>query len=112
MTARGDMTSCFVMLSPLRCSRMEATMRRMQDMQKEGIDVFYHGFSQIKRYPFFYDISNWLVPFFHQHPDIAQFVSKQEGLHFLSKVFASNAFCNSDKYSFVIALQEVLNQLP
>ena len=99
-------------VSEERMERMEATMRRMQDMQKEGIDVFYHGFSQIKRYPFFYDISNWLVPFFHQHPDIAQFVSKQEGLHFLSKVFASNAFCNSDKYSFVIALQEVLNQLP
>ena len=99
-------------VSEERMERMEATMRRMQDMQKEGINVFYHGFSQIKRYPFFYDISNWLVPFFHQHPDIAQFVSKQEGLHFLSKVFASNAFCNSDKYSFVIALQEVLNQLP
>jgi tetratricopeptide (TPR) repeat protein len=87
-------------------------MRRMQDMQKEGVDVFFHGFSQIKRYSFFYDISNWLVPFYWQHADIAQIVGKQENLFFLNKVFASNAFCNSDKYSFVLAMQDVLGRLP
>lgn len=91
---------------------LEASMRRMQDMQKEGVDVFFHGFSQIKRYPFFYDISNWLVPFYWQHADIAQIVGKQENLFFLNKVFASNAFCNSDKYSFVLAMQDVLGRLP
>lgn len=95
-----------------RMERMEATMRRMQDMQKEGIDVFFHGFSQIKRFPFFYDISNWLVPFYRQHPDIAQFIDTKESLHFLGKVFASNAFCNSDKYSFVIAIRDVIGRLP
>ena len=87
-------------------------MRRMMDMQKQGVDVFYHGFSQIKRYPFFYDISNWLVPFYTQHPDIAQFVAKQGQYHYLEKVFAANTFCNSDKYSFVIAMQEVIDRLP
>jgi tetratricopeptide (TPR) repeat protein len=99
-------------VSEERMEHLEASMRRMQDMQKEGVDVFFHGFSQIKRYPFFYDISNWLVPFYWQHADIAQIVGKQENLFFLNKVFASNAFCNSDKYSFVLAMQDVLGRLP
>ena len=99
-------------VSEERMEHLEASMRRMQDMQKEGVDVFFHGFSQIKRYPFFYDISNWLVPFYWQHADIAQIVGKQENLFFLNKVFASNAFCNSDKYSFVLAMQDVMGRLP
>ena len=99
-------------VSEERMEHLEASMRRMQDMQKEGVDVFFHGFSQIKRYPFFYDISNWLVPFYWHHADIAQIVGKQENLFFLNKVFASNAFCNSDKYSFVLAMQDVLGRLP
>ena len=99
-------------VSEERMEHLEASMRRVQDMQKEGVDVFYHGFSQIKRYPFFYDISNWLVPFFIQHPDIAQFVENNNDIRFLKKVFATNAFCNSDKYSFVIAFQEVIGRLP
>ena len=95
-----------------RMEHLENSMRRMQDMQKEGVDVFYHGFSQIKRYPFFYDISNWLVPFYAQHPDIAQFMTNSKNLYLLNKVFAANVFCNSDKYSFVVAIHDVINQLP
>ena len=99
-------------VSEERMEHLESSMRRMMDMQKQGVDVFYHGFSQIKRYPFFYDISNWLVPFYPQHPDIAQFIAKQGQYHYLEKVFATNTFCNSDKYSFVIAMQEVIDRLP
>ena len=99
-------------VSEERMERLESSMRRMMDMQKQGVDVFYHGFSQIKRYPFFYDISNWLVPFYLQHPDISQFIAKQGQYHYLEKVFAANTFCNSDKYSFVIAMQEVIDRLP
>ena len=99
-------------VSEERMEHLEASMRRMMDMQKQGVDVFYHGFSQIKRYPFFYDISNWLVPYYQQHPDIAQFIAKQGQYHYLEKVFATNTFCNSDKYSFVIAMQEVVDRLP
>ena len=99
-------------VSEERMERLESSMRRMMDMQKEGVDVFFHGFSQIKRYPFFYDVSNWLVPFYQHHPDIAQFIAKQGQYHYLEKVFATNTFCNSDKYSFVIAMQEVIDRLP
>lgn len=99
-------------VSEERMEQLETSMRRMQDMQKEGVDVFYHGFSQIKRYPFFYDISNWLVPFYEQHPDITQFITNSKNRYLVKKVFDANVFCNSDKYSFVVAIHDVVNQLP
>ena len=99
-------------VSEQRMEHLESSMRRMMDMQKQGVDVFYHGFSQIKRYPFFYDISNWLVPFYIQHPDIQQYVSRMEGNRFLQHIMANNMFCNNDKYSFVIAFNQVVNMLP
>ena len=85
-----------------RMEKLEATYRRMMDMQKQGADIYFGGFSQMKRFPFFYDISNWLVPFYIQHPDIQQYVSRMEGNRFLQHIMANNMFCNNDKYSFVI----------
>ena len=95
-----------------RMEKLENSFQRMMDMQKQGADIYFGGFSQMKRYPFFYDISNWLVPFFLQHPDIAQFVEKLESSKMIENVMQRGSFCNSDKYSFVIAFQQVVNQLP
>lgn len=66
----------------------------------------------MKRYPFFYDISNWLVPFYIQHPDISQFVQRIGSNRIMEKMLGKASFCNSDKYSFVIAFQQVMSQLP
>ena len=98
--------------SERRMEQLEATMQRMIDMQKQGADVYFGGFSQMKRYPFFYDMSNWLVPFYIHHPDIAQFVERMEFQTFVMSILDKGPFCNSDKYSFVIASMEVLNRLP
>lgn len=98
--------------SEQRMEKLEQSFQRMMDMQRKGADIFYGGFSQTKRFPFFYDISNWFVPFFMQHPDIAQFVDKMENNRFLESMMKKGPFCNSDKYSFVIAFQQVINQLP
>ncbi|MBR2114162.1 MAG: tetratricopeptide repeat protein [Prevotella sp.] len=98
--------------SEQRMEKLEQSFQRMIDMQRKGSDIFYGGFSQTKRFPFFYDISNWFVPFFIQHPDIAQFIEKFEDNRFLTSIMNKGPFCNSDKYSFVIAFQQVVNQLP
>lgn len=95
-----------------RMEKLEQSFQRMVDMQRKGADIFYGGFSQIKRYPFFYDISNWFVPFYMQHPDIVQFIEKSENNHFLQSLLTRGPFCDSDKYSFLIAFQEVANYLP
>ena len=98
--------------SEQRMEKLEQTFQRMQDMRKKGSDIFFGGFSQMKRFPFFYETANWLVPFYLQHPDIQQFLAQQKDNKFLEKVITTVPFCNSDKYSFVIAFQQVVNQLP
>ena len=98
--------------SERRMEQLEATMQRMIDMQKQGSDIYFGGFAQMKRYPFFYDMSNWLVPFYINHPDIAQFVDRMEFRRFAMSILQKGPFCNSDKYSFVIASMEVFSRLP
>ena len=95
-----------------RMEKLEASMQRVIDMQKEGVDVYFSGFAQMKRYPFFYDIANWFVPFFMQHPDVAQFVERMECFGFVESILNKGPFCNSDKYSFLIAANDVISRLP
>ena len=98
--------------SEQRMEKLEATFGRMMDMQKQGSDIYFGGFSQMKRFPFFYDISNWFTPFFFEHPDIIHFVKRAKGNKFLEKMMRVGPFCDSDKYSFVIAFQQVMEQIP
>ncbi len=98
--------------SEQRMERLEESLNRVRDMQKQGVDIYFGGFSQMKRFPFFYDISNWYVPFYIQHPDIREFVEKINGNMFLKHVMNKGPFCNSDKYSFLIAFQQVFDRMP
>lgn len=95
-----------------RVEQVEASFRRMQEMQKHGADLFFGGFSQMKRFAFFYDIANWLVPFYTKHPDIAQFMKNISASKMMEKMATRSMFCNSDKYSFVIAFEHVERKLP
>lgn len=98
--------------SERRIEELEDAIHRMSDMQKRGADIYFGGFSQMKRFPFFYDMSNWLVPFYIEHPDICQFIERIGTGTFLEKALQTGPFCNSDQYSFVIALQNVIDKLP
>ena len=95
-----------------RLDKMEESIRRMKDMQRQGADIYFGGFAQMKRFPFFYDMSNWLMPFYIQHPDIAQFVDKIGGSPYLKRVLEKGSFCNSDKYSFLIVFHNVIDGMP
>ena len=92
--------------------RMEQSVRRMADMQRQGADIYFGGFSQMKRFPFFSDISNWFVPFYSQHPGISQTWNGARAGRFLKTITRLGAFCDSDKYSFVLAFNLVLDRLP
>lgn len=95
-----------------RMEKLESSFQRMVDMHRRGADVYFGGFSQMKRFPFFYEMANWLVPFYLQHPDISHFVRKMGDNHLLDTLLGKDTFCNSDKYSFVIAFQQVVDRLP
>ena len=98
--------------SEQRMERLEASFQRMTEMQRQGADIYFGGFSQMKRYPFFYDITNWLTPFYMQHPDISRFAYDIEERSFIEKIMHRHAFCDSDMYSFFIAYHQVVNKLP
>ncbi len=96
-----------------RMEKVEASVRRMEDMHARGADIYFGGFSQMKRFPFFYDMSNWFVPFYIEHPDISQHLKNMEGRQFIEELVNNGpAFCESDKYSFVIAYQQIAQKLP
>ena len=92
--------------------KMEKSIKRIADMQKQGSDIYYAGFSQMKRFSFFNSISNWFVPFYSNHPEISKIWNDSKNTRFLQLITKTGAFCDSDKYSFVLAFDQILRQLP
>lgn len=95
-----------------RMEKMEESFQKMMNMQKAGSDIYFGGFSQMKRFPFFYNPANWFMPFFSQHPDISKAAGKVRNSRVLEHLFRNNMFCESDKYSFAIALSSIVDKLP
>lgn len=92
--------------------KVEASFQRMLDMQKQGSDIYFGGFSQMKRFPFFNTLSNWFCPFYFDHPDVSIAKEKMGDNRFLKMMLAHGPFCNSDKYSFMLAFEQVVLQIP
>lgn len=95
-----------------RIEQVEESFLKMQEMQKQGSDIYFGGFSQMKRFSFFQEISNWFVPFYMDHPGIAEVAEKFQKNAFLQSLLKTGPFCHSDKYSFVLAFNQVLNHIP
>ena len=91
---------------------VENSIQRMKEMQEKGSDIYFGGFSQMKRFSFFYTLSNWFVPFYERHPALREMRSKLGNDRFLNMLFASGPFCDSDKYSFALAMVHVIDKLP
>ena len=92
--------------------RMEQSMRRMANMQRQGADIYFGGFSQMKRFPFFSDLSNWFVPFYPEHPAVSKIWDNTKGKRFLQTITEVGAFCDSDKYSFALIFDKVIDYMP
>ncbi|MBQ7427165.1 MAG: tetratricopeptide repeat protein [Prevotella sp.] len=92
--------------------KMEASFHRMVDMQNQGSDIYFGGFSQMKRFPFFTELANWFVPFYPDHPSITEALGKFKSSRFLQMMLNGGPFCNSDKYSFLLAFSQVINSIP
>lgn len=95
-----------------RMEKIEQSLQRMADMRKKGVDIYFGGFAQMKRFAFFRKMSNWFVPFNQDHPDLPPLPVELQGSAFLDKLFGNGPFCESDKYSFVIGLSSVFARLP
>lgn len=93
-----------------RIEAMEQNIMKVQQMHKHGSDIFFAGFKQMKRYPFFYKTSNWFAPFDINHPDLSAAMEKLKGSKFLERVLEKGPFCDSDKYSFVLSFSDMIGQ--
>lgn len=91
---------------------VEEKFQQMMDLQKSGADVYFGGFSQMKRFPFFYTLVNWFMPFTINHPDLSRHLSNAESVKFLEHILSNGLFCDSDKYSFALAMSSVFDKLP
>ncbi len=116
LNGSGDASSLSDILDPMaedRAAKMaEDSVKRLLDMQKSGADIYFGGFSKMKRFSFFYTLSNWFFPFSFDHPGIAQAMQQEESRNMVKGLFSGMPFCDSDKYSFTLAIGGVLASLP
>ena len=99
-------------LSEQRMEKLEASMKRMADMQRQGSDIYFGGFSQMKRFPFFQTVANWFVPFYLEHPAVEGITDGVRGRKFLLSLLKTGPFCDSDKYSFLLGYQAAVSRIP
>ncbi|MGI6222135.1 MAG: tetratricopeptide repeat protein [Prevotella sp.] len=95
-----------------KMEEMEKSMRRMRDMQERGSDIYFGGFSHMKRFAFFYVLSNWFAPFSAEHPALSEVGKRFPGSGLMERIGKNSPFCDSDAYSFALALSTVIDKLP
>lgn len=82
-------------------------LQEMSELQMEGADVMHSSFSNLKVFPFFYEFSNWFLPFHARHSMLATSAEEDGILEVLSEM---SYICNSDKYSLCFSLQQMPGQ--
>ena len=87
-------------------SGMNDKIKEMGEWQMAGADVYMSSFAQLKQYPFFHQISHWFYPFDLNLPILSPLKKDFDGSAFspLKLIVHSDYFCNSDKYSFALAI--------
>ncbi len=78
-------------------------MQEFSDLQMEGADVFHSTFSNLKTFPFFYEMSNWFLPFNPDHTQITH-SGENNDAELYSMLKVSPFLCNSDKYSLSLSM--------
>lgn len=88
---------------------LEEKMKEMGRLQMEGSDIFMTTFAGLKSFPFFYNISNWFLPFNTHHSAFLDMFSTHSGIDsgMLGVIMKSGILCNSDKYSLGLSLLQM-----
>lgn len=79
--------------------------RTIHDMEQQGADIHFNGFSKMKNFGFFHLLANWFRPFDLGHPAIASLCENREDAPLLlNTICRGMSLCDSDKYSFFLML--------
>lgn len=96
----------------LQLEQIEQNIQHIRQLQKSGADIFFGGFAQAKRFPFFHTLINWFLPFDINHPQISTLPTGNIPRQAIAHLITTQPFCDTDKYSFLLALSMVSTQLP
>jgi tetratricopeptide (TPR) repeat protein len=81
-------------------------LKELNEMQKEGADVYMSTFSLLKSFPFFSEFANWFLPFDSKHSSVNELFKIGDTTLF-SAFVRNNVMCNSDKYSFCLSILQM-----
>lgn len=89
--------------------KLANNMKAFMQMGEEGVDVNLATFSALKGFPFFRTTGNWFLPFDSRHPDVRGlfYTDDDKPLSFPHFLLQSGNFCDSDKYSLCLMLQNI-----
>lgn len=89
-------------------SALGKKMEEFNELQQEGADVMHSTFVHLKNFPFFRDLSNWLLPFAPEHSSFSNFSDQSEGeRQLLDSMSLAPFMCNSDKYSLYFSMMQM-----
>lgn len=89
-------------------SSLGKKMEEFSELQQEGADVMHSTFIHLKHFPFFRELSNWLLPFTTNHSAFGDRFSKNKGeKQMLDSMTLAAFMCNSDKYSFYFSMMQL-----
>lgn len=95
-----------------RAEETEQILGRLKEMQDAGADMFFSGFSKMKSGPFFEEMVNWFIPFNPMHRYVREIIDNAGGVTFIYSMTNNVTMCDSDRYSLVCALGEMVKRVP
>lgn len=89
-------------------SSLGKKMEEFSELQQEGADVMHSTFVHLKSFPFFHEMSNWLLPFASEHTLLGDQFNRNNGeKQMLDSMTLAAFMCNSDKYSLYFSMMQL-----
>ena len=89
-------------------SSLGKKMEEFSELQQEGADVMHSTFVHLKSFPFFHELSNWLLPFTTEHSSFGDRFNQNNGeKQMLDSMTLAAFMCNSDKYSLYFSMMQL-----
>lgn len=89
-------------------SSLGKKMEEFSELQQEGADVMHSTFVHLKSFPFFREMSNWLLPFTTDHSMLGDRIRQNSSEQQMLDSMTIAAFmCNSDKYSLYFSMMQL-----
>ena len=89
-------------------SSLGKKMEEFSELQQDGADVMHSTFVHLKSFPFFRELSNWLLPFTTEHSSFGDRFNQNNGeKQMLDSMTLAAFMCNSDKYSLYFSMMQL-----